>query len=287
MASFVIHKIAADKLLKLLEEEYGLLFSEDDKKQFQMGNLIVDSTRTKLVKKEGETDQEARRRYSKAVQQEKILTHFRSEEDQDLCIQVPQLESFTSKYQDLLNEKNIPAIAYLFHLFTDKNFFEDLFTKTFETLDEELNPTIYTSKTKHMLVKKNNQLYAVADFWDSHNPKSIYHDYTVMNKILLEHYDTSFDKASLLSSAPLFINPGIEEVDFENISTVINKTASFIDSSYKEENSTLHIFDQEQVKDFIESNARSFLSQYGTYFGLVQENNKQYQKTANTTERIK
>ena len=282
MASFVIHKIAADKLLELLENEYNISLSEEEKNIFHMGNLIVDSTRTKKEKKETETEIEAKKRYSKNVQQEKISTHFRGEDDLELCIQTPQLDKFTSKYQELLSKGNIPTIAYLFHLFTDKYFFEELFTATFETLDEELNPTIYTSKTKHMLVKKNNKLYSVEQFWDSSSDQSIYHDYTTMNKILLKHFNSSFDEEKLYSLSHTFINPGIDEVDFENLPAVIKKTSQFIKESYESKSNTLNIFDEEQIKQFIEDNASSFLTQYGNYFGIQIDTNKQYQKQQST-----
>ena len=259
MASFVIHTIAAECFLKKLEDDYGVKLSKEEKDEFLMANLIPDSSRLGSISKDASALE--RQQHRMKIQDEKIATHFRNIDDQDLCIQVPDLDKFVEKYGDELADSK-SYLGYLFHLYTDKTFFEDLFTKTFDTLDENNEPTIYNSKTCSMLVKKNNKIYTVSEFWDGKSSQSIYHDYTVMNRILLEHFGLEFDGERLKKQAQSFKNPGIEEVDFENITKVLNKTESFIKESYAESDINLNIFDKDQVIDFINENAYGFIEKY-------------------------
>lgn len=278
MASFVIHNIAGERLLKLLEDNYGVNLSVDKRYEFLLGNLIVDSSKLKFQKLDGMTEEKSKKVFRKRVQEEKKMTHFRNEDDTDLCIQVPNLSKFENKYGDLLSS-SLAAIGYLFHLYTDKMFFEELFTSTFDTLDKRMMPTIYTSETKMMRVRKNNQIYTIEEFWDGDSKTSIYHDYTVMNKILLDYYGSSFDKDKLLDRVGTFVNPGIEEVEFSNVVSIINKTASFINDSYNVSDNTLNIFDEDIVKKFIDDNADNFINKYFNLFGLSKDNVKRYKKT--------
>lgn len=273
MASFVIHNIAAEKLLKTLEEEYGVEISKKSKDEFLLGNLIVDSSKLKFKQEEGKTLEASKKAFRKQVQQEKVSTHFRSEGDANLCIQSPNLDKFLNKYGDLIS-LDLSALGYFFHLFTDKKFFEDLFIQTFDTLDENGKHTIYTSETKKMQINKNSKICELNEFWSPDSKTSIYHDYTTMNKILLEHYGSSFDKERLLESASHFDNPGIEEVDYENITSIINKTDSFIKDSYAITDSKLNIFDDEVVKQFISKVVEEFIQKYILYFVEANENSK-------------
>ena len=157
-------------------------------------------------------------------------------------------------------------MGYFFHLFTDKLFFEDLFKATFSCLDKDGRETNYAKDVTSTYVKKNGRIYSQIEFWNGDNKESIYHDYTVMNKILLEYYGCIFDKNRLLDSSKSFINPGIEEVDYSNITSVLNKTESFIKESYVEEDNTLYVFDYDMVKNFISVVAHNF---FNTYYDLI------------------
>ncbi len=268
MASFVIHTIAAKRFLKVLEEQYNISISETLKDEFVLSNLIVDSSKIKFGIKEGESISDAKKRHRLAIQDEKIKTHFRSNDDLEQCIQSPKLELFTNKYQELLKKGNIKALGYLFHLYTDKVFFEELFPKSFDTLDENYTITDLTNKTRFIHVNKSNKICSMSEFWDITNPESIYHDYTVMNKILLETYQIGFDSEYLQMILSKFTNPGIEEVDFANITSVIKKTAQFIQESYDSQDKGLNIFEESQIISFIENVAISFINTYAEYLGV-------------------
>ena len=71
MASFVIHNVAGERLLKLLEENYGVELSVDVKDEFLLGNLIVDSSRLNFQKLDGKTVEESKKIFRKMIQEEK------------------------------------------------------------------------------------------------------------------------------------------------------------------------------------------------------------------------
>ena len=58
MASFVIHHTAGLNFLKQLEEKYHVVLTEEQKKQFLLGNLIVDSTSLKFAIPDGVSQEE-------------------------------------------------------------------------------------------------------------------------------------------------------------------------------------------------------------------------------------
>lgn len=278
MASFVIHHIAGEQLLLKLEEVYKIELEEDKKNQFLLGNLIVDSIKTeKEISKNIATQKskDLQRKIRKQIQIEKRITHFRNEKDQNLCIQAPQVNEFCRKYKDLIMT-DLSALGYFYHLYVDKLFFDDLFCDTFECLDQNEQPTMYIDKVKTMMVKKNGKISPVEEFWSHEGDVSIYHDYTVMNQLLLEYYGTSFEAEKLYAFAAVqFFNPGIEEVDYKNIADVISKTAQYIEQSPHVQNTGLNVFDENIVKDFIAKTVSSFISEYGT---LIERNLSSFPK---------
>lgn len=261
MASFVIHHIVGSKVLSILENEYGINLSERQKQKFLLGNLIADSSKFKLEIKEGATveeKKEAEWQHKRLVQAEKKETHFRSDDDANLCIQSPVLEKFTSKYENLL-ERNISSLGYLAHLYTDKYWFEDLFPRTFETVDDSLKATNYLKEATKIRVIKTGKVYGTKEFWGYKGEGSIYEDYTIMNRMLLEGNGIIFDTEGLISISGDFRNPGIEEIDYNQIVNVIKKTADFIKESYEMEDKPLSVFKTEDVQPFIEMCARNFI----------------------------
>lgn len=268
MASFVIHYISGEVFLNELENE-GVMLSDTEKRQFLLGNLIVDSSRVKKQRRENlslEEQKKFKKKLREEVQEEKRSTHFRDKDDYKLCIQAPNIYSFIEKYKDLII-KDYTVLGYLYHLYVDKMFFNDLFNDTFVCLDKDGNETKYIANLVSMQVKKSGEVYPVEDFWSHDSSVSIYHDYTVMNKLLLEKYGTCFEKEKLLENYDtFFVNPGIEEVDYQNITNVVAKTEAFIRESYQVEDSSLNVFDKSRVENFIEQVAKGFISSYSKVF---------------------
>ena len=125
MASFVIHHVAGIEFLKRIEKEYNVYFTEEQKSQFLLGNLIVDSIKTNFHIPKGLDEEELaflKKEYYQKIQEEKVKTHFRMMEDEEVFIQIPVVEKFVEKYQHII-QTNLSAMGYLFHLYTDKMFF--------------------------------------------------------------------------------------------------------------------------------------------------------------------
>ena len=74
-----------------------------------------------------------------------------------------------------------------------------------------------------------------------------------------------------------FVNPGIEEVDYQNIISVISKTATFIQESYQVEDSSLNVFDKSRVESFISEVSLGFISTYSALLP-VNRSSKEYKK---------
>lgn len=268
MASFIIHTLSAECLLKEVKETYGLSLSDDNINKFLLGNLIVDSLKLDMTipsNLEGQTLIDYKMDLKRKNRQEKVSTHFRNQSDEDNVLKLPLPQLFISKYKNLLN-KDISVIGYLFHLYTDNLFFSYLFPKTFISLKSD--GTIATKeKDSHSIhILKNNKIVLDKVFWTGTSPLSIYSDYTILNKLLLEHFGTSFNPDKLLEFARTnFINPGIEEVDYNRINEIILKTKSFIEDSYLSKELELNVFDEDTVKDFIHLVAKTFLNEYGEF----------------------
>ncbi len=265
MASFVIHTIVGERFLNELETKYNVSISEEERLEFLLGNLIVDSVRENSILPEGLTEEEQveflyqRRR---RVQEEKVKTHFRDPNKLNLCLRVPEDEWFVNKYSKLLTY-DYSTLGYLFHLYTDRLFFGDLFKATFISLDKNGQETIYDKEATTIEVIKNKRRENKKDFWTGQTELSIYNDYTIMNKMLLAYYGTSFDESRLLEFAKEhFKNPGIEEVDYSLIIDVIRKTSAFIKESYQVSETELSVFDEEVLKKFIESIPSLFIDKY-------------------------
>lgn len=257
MASYIIHHIAAEQFLSKLEQKYLISFNENEKNSFFVGNLIVDSSKLKNPS-------------SKDYQTEKKVTHFRNDENSNLCIKIPNIEMFLEKYSKyIVFDSSI--FGYFFHLYTDKIFFEDLFNMTFTSLNSNMKETIYTNETKYILIKKNNKVVPYEEFWSNGNPKvySIYNDYTLMNKILIQNYGLETDLDKLLLFGMNLSNDYIEEVDYKNIKKVLNDMKQYIDKSNRIENMILNVFKYEDINNFIDyvcSNAINYIEANKKYF---------------------
>lgn len=265
MASFVIHTLAAETLLKELENKYGVSLSTEDTNKFLLGNLIVDSLKQDMSVPSNLQGQELidyKMDLKRKNREEKISTHFRNPDNEDNILKLPEPNLFIDKYKDLL-KKDISVIGYLFHLYTDRYFFSSLFPKTFISLKSNGEIATKEKESHSIRILKNDKVVSDSIFWTGTSPLSIYSDYTILNKLLLEYYGTSFNPEDLLVfSKTNFKNPGIEEVDYSKIEEIINKTKRFIKDSYSDSETTLNVFEEEQVKSFIHEVVSNFLTEY-------------------------
>jgi hypothetical protein len=265
MASFVIQTISAEQLLKEIESIYGVELSNEQVNRFLLGNLIVDSLKLDMTIPSNLNGQELvdyKMELKIKNRQEKVSTHFRNPDNEDNVLKLPEPQIFVDKYKELL-KKDISVLGYLFHLYTDRLFFSYLFPKTFISLKEDGTVATKEKESHTIHILKNNEVVLDKIFWTGTSPLSIYSDYTILNKLLLEHFGTLFDSNELLKYANSdFKNPGIEEVDYNKIIEIINRTQIFIDESYTIPETVLNVFDEDLVKEFIHLVATSFLKEY-------------------------
>ena len=234
MASFVVHHTAGMHFLDELEKE-NIKISEENRNDFLLSNLIVDS-----IDKNSSLDK----------QTQKIATHFRGDDDRDKVIQYPDLNLFLNKYASYLEAGDFKTLGYLFHLYTDYKFFNNLFRDSFTFLDKDYKPTIYANEVKFVKLHKNNNVINNKDLWTRNTDTSIYDDYTTINKIVLEHFGYGFDYETLKSAGCSFTDIPIIEVNPQNIFAVLDKTKGFILEG-RATNNDLKVFKIEDILDFI------------------------------------
>ena len=269
MASFIIHTLSAEMLLKELENKYQIALSQELTNKFLLGNLIVDSLRIDMNIPQNLTEQEQldyKMYLKRKNREEKVSTHFRNPSNEDNILKLPEPSLFIEKYRNLLSQ-DISVLGYLFHLYTDKLFFSYLFPKTFISLKNDGSIATKEKESHIIRILKSNEEVLDKVFWTGTSPLSIYSDYTILNKLLLEHYGTSFNADNLIEFAiNNFKNPGIKEVDYSKITEIIYKTKKFIEDSYSSEKIVLNVFNEEIVKEFINLVATSFLDEYEYLF---------------------
>lgn len=269
MASFAVHYIAGEKFLESLSSMIRI--TDFDKNNFRLGNLIVDYHGNESVFGDNLSDEELlnSRKIRKDKKKEiKLRTHFRDKDNALFCVNLPNLDKFLNKYQELVCSE-FSVLGYLFHLYTDKVFFENLYTNVIECLDKDGKKTNILKDNTHIRVKKNNKVYKVDDFWCGIDI-SIYDDYTNMNSFLLSYYDVTFDKNKLEKYAlENFRNPGIEEVDYYKIFDVIDKVSLYISHGRSSNSNNLNVFKRDDVLSIIPMVVDGFWFSYDDYISAL------------------
>ena len=156
---------------------------------------------------------------------------------------LPYPEQFKNKYgiTDLI------TLGYYYHLYTDKYFFKDIFNKSFEFLNSNLEITSNNNEALYVRIKKNNKVVSKDEFFST---SYLYHDYTIMNKLLLEYFEIIFNENELREYINEIEN-NIEEVDFKNIESVIRDTLFYIKESKNNNDTNLKVFDKNIIINFI------------------------------------
>lgn len=254
MASYVIHYTTGKKLLEKLN------ISKEEQAGFLLGNLIADSLKTIGNETNPEIIRKLKKQYREQIQNEKTATHFRCKEDFDKNIQLCNLKKFLETYSKFMD--NPTVLGYFFHLFTDNHFFKNVFDDAFVCLDNNGKVTDKWKDTTQYKVLKDGKIVTPKEFWTEEN---IYGDYTKMNKLVLTNYKINFDVDLLRKGLKLYPNPGIKEVNFENIESVIRETNSYIKDSETADISNLKIFDSNKILEFIDEVGNKFIDQNNEY----------------------
>lgn len=277
MASFIIHTIVGETLLNEIERKYNITISDYNRKNFLLGNLIPDSLKTdKTIPSTLKEDEITAYKIEikNKIRHEKLTTHFRNPEKEGDCLKIPDTNRFISKYESLI-QKDISVLGYLFHLYTDRIFFSKLFPETFDSLGFNKEPVNTDNELVYIRIKKNNQLIDAKEFWAGTSTYNIYNDYTVMNKILLERFSTSFNLEDFTNYAQeYFINPGIKEVSYEKIIKLLKDTQKYIEESFQQEEKELKVFTETQIIEFVHYVVEQFMIEYEYILNMFEQEKK-------------
>lgn len=221
MPGYILHLTAAQMFLKT-QKGQTLLKTQQDKNDFLIGNLLPDTTKIKAK------------------------SHFRDPKYNDRMVEYPETEWFIKKYQNLLSNSSV--IGYLFHLYIDRRFFKDYMPRIVEFRNEQDEKEEKRELVKDVLLKRTGQRLSKQDFFSE---KYYYGDYTKMNTYLVNRYEipTTLD--------PNIPNPGIEEVDYEDVKHVLKQLKGYLkvpESAVKE----VKIFRVEELLLFIEKAVKEF-----------------------------
>ena len=234
MASFVVHYIACEKFLDGIDK---YVLTKDDRDDFRLGNLVVDSI--------GITNYSRSDKLSK-----KMITHFRDDVDYDRTLQLPNIDKFINKYTNLVNNY-YSAMGYLFHLYTDRLFFEYLYNSVLICFDKDMKMTDSISNNYYVKVIKTNKIYRAIDFYGEKYGK-LYRDYLKVDRYLIDKYNVDFNYEELRNfSLSKFYNPGIVEIDYGNIFEVILKLKNIFDSCGMCGDYSSDVFDIDDIESLI------------------------------------
>lgn len=252
MPSFIVHHIAGELLLKkVVNNDYNNRII----KSFRTGNLIADATPKYEEYEKTLSDKEKQDRNKLYIQKqiEKNSTHFR--QNNKKIILAPDLNKFIKKYNYLLESGNSQALGYLFHLYVDNKFFEFVLPKFFTLYDD------------YAIIHKTKKEVKIEQIF-SNDPGSIYYDYTILNKKIVEKY------SNIISSNATGINNfnkndnSIEEVSNADITKIVNEMNNYLKESYELE-SDFYIFDEKEIFNYIEDIVNNFYQEYKLYLDKV------------------
>ena len=221
MPGYILHLTAARMYLDLLPPTDPLKYNLDLQNDFFAGNLLPD-----------------------AVTQKKE-SHFRDPLYHDYFIEWPHLNFFLHKYASLLDKP--VCLGYYLHLYIDKMFFKYYLPQVVEYYDVNNAIVQLRENVDHVLLKKSGEEIPLETYLSE---EYYYGDYTRMNTYLMEH----FHLPESLTPVP---NPGIEEVDFQNLDKVMAELNTYkkIPSNAINE---LKVFDAEELILFLQNCCLSF-----------------------------
>ncbi len=239
MPSFAIHTICGIELLKKLN------ISDNNKKEFIIGNLLPDVSMLNEIKD---------------VEERKIITHFKC--DEDIVLKYPNLEKFLNKYEDSV-KKNIISFEYFFHLYTDYYYFKLFIPKIFTFLYKDMKYTNSKKDIYYVKINRDNNIYEYNVMFDKKGHDSIYCDYTVSNKYLINKHNIEIDYNDLLDY--IDNNKILVEIDESNSNCC--KEGIIKLRRYLEEldvvDDKLRYFTYEEFDSLVENIINNFIKDYG------------------------
>jgi len=225
MPGYILHMAAAYELLPLLKER-GLINGPEEENDFNVSNLIPDST------------------------DHKSRTHYRHTDDKSILFRVPQPWRFQEAYPQL----NLTpcGLGYLYHLYTDQIFYNDYFNRHIRITDDDLKLQVRKKQMTKVILKDFNRIISYQEYYEK---RLIYDDYTIINALLEEKYKLNYDFLPVR-------NPGIKEVDYGRISEIRDQILYYSDLSRKLTSHKTTVLSPEPLLQFIETLPARFLLEY-------------------------
>ena len=248
MPSFAIHTVCGIELLKKLKVD------DNSKRDFIIGNILPDVSRVRDYKNKDDLDKR------KSIQDRKMITHFRV--DDDIVLQYPDLNKFLDKYEGSV-KKNIISLAYFFHLYTDYYYFKIFLNDILCFYDKDMNITNSKKNVYYVKILRNNEVYEFKKLFNKLGNDSIYNDYSISNKYLINKYNLNIDYDDL-----------IEYIDQEGFTTEIKESNSLFAyyaiiklRKYLKDleivDDKLRYFTYEEFDSLVENIINNFIKDYG------------------------
>lgn len=204
---------------KILLNKYKISVDEN---AFNVGNLLPD------------------------VVKDKTESHFRDMQYKNKMVQYPSLPLFLEKYASYLNDSSV--LGYYYHLYIDYKFITEFYPKTLKYLNENMQTETEKENVKWAYICKTGKIVSVEDFLSE---EYYYGDFTRMNTWLIEKYQLSYPANTQID------NPGIEEVDYQDIENVLNQLKSY-EKVPVDAIEHLQVFDLGELLMFLENAAQEW-----------------------------
>ena len=211
-------------LLKHLPSHPDFPYPISSVNDFLIGNLLPDAT------------------------QQKESSHFRDPLYREKMMVFPDLTRFTAKYRSLLPDSS--ALGYYFHLYIDRKFFKDFIPQIVEFYNADGEITDMRDEIATVYIKKSRTSIPFSRYLTE---EYYYGDYTRMNTYLVNRYCIPLDLN------PNVTNPGITEIQYENVQQVLDLLHHFL-SVPPEAAQDLKVFPLEELLAALEQYVEEFLA---------------------------
>lgn len=222
MPGYILHLTAAKMFLKRMNKEHILEMNKQDENDFLIGNLLPDTTKIKA------------------------RSHFRNPKYYDRMVEYPETSWFVQKYQNILQDPSV--MGYLFHLYIDRRFFKDYMPRIIEFRNDKDQIEVKRDQVKYVILKRTGERISKEDFFSE---KYYYGDYTNMNTYLVHRYQIP------MNLDPNVSNPGVEEVSYEDVKTVLKELQGYLRVS-EDAVKSVKVFDVEDLLLFLEKSVEEY-----------------------------
>lgn len=229
MPGYILHLTAARMVLDMLPGVSELYHDPKAQNDFLIGSLLPDAVK------------------------EKTASHFRNPDGCGNIVEYPDLDLFLRKYRYLMGNRS--CLGYFFHLYTDRRFFREYLPGIVEFMDCEERMTLRADEVAWVRIKRTGEKIPIREFFSD---KYYYGDYTNMNTYLMGRYHLPIQPGTLDITVE---NPGIKEVDYADISRVLDELRGYLRVSVSAIRE-LKVFDAEDLLKFLQNAVKEFIAEW-------------------------